>query len=601
MASNLFRGLAPAGVFANNPAFSSALQQAAPTTNTLATLAGDLTGGKDLVELTSAMIFTNILHRLRLDNNRAYTTIKIVGSCLILAGGVYELVSNLSFVSDMAKSACSKIASYFTASVTVPANHTLNKDVLAWLASQSLGKDARTLTLDHGNANSTMDIDGEQTDDEDEQQGSSKRPLKYIPGFGQTKFVFCSHRMTMERKQAKNVYNGENFVKVEEGDVDPTVAQNITLTCFPTFRGAKPLKDLLEHVRGFSTHNDEPVVTVYTVVGSRGTFRWSHATRPARKLDGVVMESAKKTALVSDIEYYLSTACRKYYAARGIPYRRGYLAYGPPGTGKTSVAVALASHFTVPIFLLNMSGQDLDDKNLEDLFSQLPQKSILLLEDVDSAGLQREQMASPDAPQESEKGKAAPKKGVTLSGLLNALDGPASVDGRILIMTSNSPDSLDAALVRPGRCDVKVLFGYVTPEVSSIMFSRIYTKTPEETFEGETNVAETMDIPAMATLFAAQIPLDAPITPAEAQAWLLVNRQDPQQAIDGAKTWAEGIIENKRRGANVASFTNEIDRSGIPTVRKDSAMMTIPPALSPMGSEFSFDEATENFNLEDYM
>lgn len=174
------------------------------------------------------------------------------------------------------------------------------------------------------------------------------------------------------------------------------------------------------------------------------------------------MEKAKKDALVSDIEYYLSSACKKYYQNRGIPYRRGYLAFGSPGTGKTSVALTLASHFKLPIYLLGMSDPGLNDKTLDGLFSTLPCRCILLLEDVDSAGLQRERMsevADSDSSKKAKKGKSSAKKSLTLSGLLNALDGPASVGGRILFMTSNSPDTLDAALVRPRRCEVKILLG----------------------------------------------------------------------------------------------------------------------------------------------
>lgn len=51
--------------------------------------------------------------------------------------------------------------------------------------------------------------------------------------------------MTMERKEAKGFYDGEKYTKVEEGDMDPSENQIITLTCFPTFSGTQPLKDFL--------------------------------------------------------------------------------------------------------------------------------------------------------------------------------------------------------------------------------------------------------------------------------------------------------------------------------------------------------------------
>lgn len=125
------------------------LPRSAPAAGALATLATDL-GGKELAELTSSMVLTNILHRLRLDSHRTYTVIKVVGPCLVLAGGLYEFSKRLVFVANFVGAVSSKVASYFTASITVPANHPLNKDVLAWLAAQGNGQSARSLTVDSG-------------------------------------------------------------------------------------------------------------------------------------------------------------------------------------------------------------------------------------------------------------------------------------------------------------------------------------------------------------------------------------------------------------------------------------------------------------------
>jgi hypothetical protein len=139
------------------------------------------------------------------------------------------------------------------------------------------------------------------------------------------------------------------------------------------------------------------------------------------------------------------------------------------------------------------------------------------------------------------------------SGLLNCLDGHASVDGRLLLMTSNSPDSLDAALVRPGQCDKMILFGYICLEVTAGLCTHIFTRTATELYRDEKSASYEYEIPAMAVQFASRIPTDAAITPAEAQAWLLSNRTDPVAALRGAAEWAKDIVETKLRGANVAN------------------------------------------------
>jgi hypothetical protein len=57
------------------------------------------------------------------------------------------------------------------------------------------------------------------------------------------------------------------------------------------------------------------------------------------------------------------------------------------------------------------------------------------------------------------------------------------------------------------------------------------------------------------------MPPDSMISPAEVQGYLMIHRQDPQAALDGVSVFAAEIIENKRRGANVAKHANETDRA----------------------------------------
>ena len=63
---------------------------------------------------------------------------------------------------------------------------------------------------------------------------------------------------------------------------------------------------------------------------------------------------------------------------------------------------------------------------------------------------------------------------VTFSGFLNALDGVASGEERIIFMTTNHPERLDPALIRPGRVDLSVLIDDATPSQARILFTRFY-------------------------------------------------------------------------------------------------------------------------------
>ncbi|GAO51627.1 hypothetical protein G7K_5723-t1 [Saitoella complicata NRRL Y-17804] len=95
---------------------------------------------------------------------------------------------------------------------------------------------------------------------------------------------------------------------------------------------------------------------------------------------------------------------------------------------------------------------------------QPPERSIMLLEDIDAAFSGRQQT------EESGYGRS----NVTFSGLLNALDGVASAEERIIFMTTNHAERLDPALIRPGRVDMKRLIGTATSHQLREMFMRFY-------------------------------------------------------------------------------------------------------------------------------
>ena len=73
-----------------------------------------------------------------------------------------------------------------------------------------------------------------------------------------------------------------------------------------------------------------------------------------------------------------------------MPYRRGYMLYGPPGTGKTSFTQAIAGAMGMNVCYLNLSGNKLDDDELNRSLNQAPMNSIILLEDIDGIFVNRE-------------------------------------------------------------------------------------------------------------------------------------------------------------------------------------------------------------------
>jgi chaperone BCS1 len=157
-----------------------------------------------------------------------------------------------------------------------------------------------------------------------------------------------------------------------------------------------------------------------------------------------------------------------------------------------------------------------------------PEKCIILLEDVDAAFKSRE--GNNNSTDCGEKGEgsshlayegAGPSK-VTFRGLLNALDGVASTEGRILVVTTNYINRLDPALVRPGRVDVKIHVDYPTSGQIIKMFKRFYPKAKDDLGD---------------TFLHILIGMDKKVSMAAIQGLFLMFKNDPEQAIQNADAW----------------------------------------------------------------
>jgi chaperone BCS1 len=144
----------------------------------------------------------------------------------------------------------------------------------------------------------------------------------------------------------------------------------------------------------------------------------------------------------------------------GIPYRRGYLLAGPPGTGKSTLILAIASHFKLPIYCLPLRGTDLTGERISQLLWNCRKPSMVAIEDIDCLELATSR-------------KSKTNSGLTIADLLNAIDGVGASEDRVLFMTSNHPEALDVALTRAGRVDRKFYIDYARDEELRSFHNRI--------------------------------------------------------------------------------------------------------------------------------
>ncbi|KAJ7198596.1 hypothetical protein GGX14DRAFT_469953 [Mycena pura] len=238
-----------------------------------------------------------------------------------------------------------------------------------------------------------------------------------------------------------------------------------------------------------------------------GSWRWADA-RHKRPMGSIVLEPGVKEMLLNDARDFL--ASEKWYNDRGIPFRRGYLLHGVPGSGKSSLIHAIAGELMLDIYVVSLSSAWINDSVLMGLMGRVPKGAVLLLEDLDAAftrSVSRSddnngQFEGPELPQGSKRRSREKEmrdrdrdgmsdlNTLSLSGLLNALDGVAAAEGRILFATTNHLEKLDPALSRPGRMDVWVEFKNASKWQAEALFRNFFPSADEDDLLDEAAVAD---------------------------------------------------------------------------------------------------------------
>jgi mitochondrial chaperone BCS1 len=284
------------------------------------------------------------------------------------------------------------------------------------------------------------------------------------------------------------------------------------------------------------------------------------------------------------------------------------LQYGAPGSGKTSIIHSLAGELDLDVYVISLSRARFDDSSLNALIAELPEKCIALMEDIDAAfhrSLNREPEPEPEPTAQPEGvDKRAPPPGanipnapnalppppsqITLSGLLNALDGVGAQEGRILFATTNKYSALDPALCRPGRMDLHIEFQLTSRYQAQELFRTFYLPNHdhnEEETESEkgsqdsgyssTNVEgdlidldtvverpkvpesqslanghsarhlDRREISDLASRFAQLIP-ERKISVASLQGYLMTYKTQPSDAVRNFSEWIEKELATRR-------------------------------------------------------
>jgi DNA polymerase III delta prime subunit len=224
----------------------------------------------------------------------------------------------------------------------------------------------------------------------------------------------------------------ENYNASEGGQKKQWNSRSMNIVC----RSVKARNDVLEEIEKQSQHLVQSQPRMY--VSSRwGDWRKRAEIQP-RSRNSVVLKDGQMDRILDYLNTFLSN--REAFRKADIPFRTGILLHGDPGSGKSSTALAIANELKMNVYLISLSSL-LNDEALNDCFQAIPPNSIIILEDIDIASAVKERDDDDS-------------QGVTMSGMLNVLDGFQSPPGVITIMTTNRLDVLDPAIRRPGRVDL---------------------------------------------------------------------------------------------------------------------------------------------------
>ncbi len=363
----------------------------------------------------------------------------------------------------------SLIKSQFTVTLTIYSDGSAFQNLSLWLSRHPDAQKSRRLTVAQWWSR-TMD----------------KTEFALTPGPGRHLIRHAGHWFLVARESSGPNNNGANSAPA------PTGGQRQETLVFTTLgRSQEPIKAMLLDAAGVEEDGDTLPIHLHGI-GQIGR-------RAKRPLETVYLDAALKRQLIDDIELF--TSRRTWYAQRGIPWRRGYLLSGPPGTGKSSLIFAVASRLNRPVHIVNPATINNDAALQYALNSN--SGAIVVLEDIDSIEILKARPNMALVRQQAEMrarggegaqdscstvpaptlhvgvaggggGSGRAGEGLTLSGFLNAIDGVGAHEGRILFVTSNMPDALDPALMRPGRVDRKYFLGLAMMEQAMEMFGAFF-------------------------------------------------------------------------------------------------------------------------------
>lgn len=419
------------------------------------------------------------------------------------------------------------------------------------------------------------------------------------------KIVYKNHTLWVTKKKNGGVGNqNEGYYS---NNIKDLLGMMNTNPCIQITMRGQDMNLLKSYVQEWiDTHfeKESGKLTIYKCQPTRYEgFDWKTVgSKELRSFESVILKDGQKEHILKDIQTFRRR--EHWYSIRGIPYRRGYLLYGPPGTGKTSLVQSVASKVNMNVAIISLSGS-MDDEQFNVLLQEVPRNSILVMEDIDHCVIK-----DPNSENDTSNAK------ISMSGLLNALDGVVAQEGTMVFMTCNNVNRIQPALLRPGRIDMKMELGYADKTQINKMFWRFMGEDDVEFSEDEMDEADitekkrakvySEELKALAQKFTDMIP-DLHVTPAELQNFFIMNMMDHEDfdvddsekttdysyLLDAVPAFLETVAKDRAQ-----ALEHDANKGSKPAVAA-TATTTATPATNTVNNTDGKTESTAAVDEED--
>jgi chaperone BCS1 len=172
------------------------------------------------------------------------------------------------------------------------------------------------------------------------------------------------------------------------------------------------------------------------------------STTEHRPKESLFLKQGEQEKILEYVEKFVKHETKQEYIKFNVPYKSNILLYGVAGAGKTSTCLVVASYLKTNIGIIPIA-KDLDDSKLIHAINNVKKNDckVIIIEDIDCLFHDR-------------KAHDTLHNSLTLSGILNCLDGLCRNEGIIVFLTTNNVSALDSAMIRSSRIDYRLAYDY---------------------------------------------------------------------------------------------------------------------------------------------